>query len=493
MPSSQQNNSSYAGFRGGAATRGCRHQSCSKFFKTRLLVELAVWASVCSASLRGQACTDTMGFEALLQRGGELEALDKAAAADCLGLAARVEPRNSLAWARLAELLQRSGKVHEALDTIAEGLKRLPSWDSGGTVQLITMRAQAEEALGLHEAAKDSYLHATILLPLNYMTWYNLGYHYMTQHEYKASREAFKRSVDLNPSFGRAAEAVGAVHFGDGQEELSIPWFERAVELMPKEVSTRLNLANALGKIDRAEAAVEAYNAVLALDPAHKDAACKVAYFSVQLCDWREYNGYMKRILNIIKQDKESGRTSHLIPFNGLMMPVSIADQLYLARSHAQRHKAATPLPPPYDHGRGGEWAWTNRGTGGGGGQLRVGYLSADFRNHPMGRELSVLLPAHEQQDVQVFCYAQNPPNEVHDGPYRAKFVRGVHAFREINALSDLAVAQLMREDRLDILVDLMGYTHGARDGVLAHRPVGVQISFKGYMSTMGSAYHDGN
>jgi protein O-GlcNAc transferase len=109
-----------------------------------------------------------------------------------------------------------------------------------------------------------------------------------------------------------------------------------------------------------------------------------------------------------------------------------------------------------------------------------------------MGRELSVLLPAHAQQDVLVFCYAQNPPHDVHDGPYRRKFVQGVHAFREINPLSDLAVAQMMRDDKLDILVDLMGYTHGARDGVVAHRPARLQISFKGYMSTMGSAYHDG-
>ena len=55
--------------------------------------------------------------------------------------------------------------------TYEQGLKQLPSWDTGGTVQLITMRAQAEEALGQHKAAQDSYLRATEVLPLNYMTW----------------------------------------------------------------------------------------------------------------------------------------------------------------------------------------------------------------------------------------------------------------------------------------------------------------------------------
>ena len=272
---------------------------------------------------------------------------------------------------------------------------------------------------------------------------------------------------------------------------------------MPKEVGTRMNLANALGKIERAQPALDAYKAVLALDPAHKDAACKVAYFSVHLCEWRDYNTYIKRVLEIVRHDKRAKHASHLIPFNGLMMPVSIDDQLFLAHSHSLRHSHVTPLSPlpPLSWGgssderenevaggrggKGGRGSDARRGDSSGPRKLRIGYLSADFRNHPMGRELSVLLPAHAASRTQVVCYAQNPPHDAHDGPYRARFVRSVHAFREINPLSDEAVAELMRADGLDVLVDLMGYTHGARDGVVALRPAALQIGFKGYMSTM--------
>ncbi len=353
--------------------------------RAQIFVQLVLCASTCAANSQKRGCSDAMGFETLLQRGGELEGSDRAAAAECLGLAARLEPRNVLAWVRLAELQQRSGKVHEALQTIEEvmradafailctvcvcarhtpnivrfdlpshvpartrvcaysalylsldlqkheqGLKELPSLDTGGTVQLITpqlhdlvcarvcVRVQARVRMGgrasklMRHSPRSQSQHRWSNLPPFAARFsrtprrYNLGYHYMTQYEYKASRDAFKRSgscscararararthtprrircmppvdlrmctrtrasvraqsltgktsvavrlspaphpatnvrvsaphdrpdadssVDLNPSFGRAAEAVGAVYFGDGQEESSIPWFERAV------------------------------------------------------------------------------------------------------------------------------------------------------------------------------------------------------------------------------------------------------------------------
>ena len=280
-----------------------------------------------------------MSIDLLQQRAADLESADKLfAAAECLHMATSREPHKAVGWTSLAEVLSKSGRSSEALGIVTEGLSSILTSDTGGRVHLITTRAQVEEGMGEHAAAEGSYRLATELLPHNYMTWYNLGYHHMTQYQYEASRRAFTRSAELNPSFGRAAEAVGAVYFGDGQEEMSIPWFEKAVDLMPKEVGTRMNLANALGKIERAQPALEAYNAVLRLDPGHKDAACKVAYFSVHLCEWHEYNRYIKRVLEILRQDKQAKRTSHLIPFNGLMMPVSIEDQLFLASSHSLRH-----------------------------------------------------------------------------------------------------------------------------------------------------------
>jgi len=159
-----------------------------------------------------------MGFDLLLQRAVDLENANKpSAASDCLQMATRREPHTAVGWTNLAELLSRSGRAPQALAALAEGLNAVPSGDTGGRVHLISARAQIEEAMGQHAAAGESYGLATELLPHNYMTWYNLGYHHMTQYEYEAARHAFMRSSQLNPSFGRAAEAVGAVYFGDGQ------------------------------------------------------------------------------------------------------------------------------------------------------------------------------------------------------------------------------------------------------------------------------------
>ena len=451
-------------------------------------MQLLLCVDVCVSNTRRQPCSQDMGLEQLLQRARDLESVERsAAAAECLTLATRREPKRADVWMLLTELLQRSGQGPQALDVLTRALREVPGGDRSGRVRLATAQAAALEAYGRHDQAREGYQLATRLLPDSYMTWYNLGYHEMTQYAFEGAREAFLRAAELNPGFGRAAEAVGAVYFGNGQEEESIPWFEKAVVLMPNEVGTRMNLANALGKLERAEEARDAYAGVLSLDPAHADAACKLAYFSLQICDWRDYNAYTRRVLAIVRQDQAARRTSQLIPFNGLMMPVTIHDQRYLAESHAARHAGIAPLPalPPLPVPPRGKTTQEKARA------VRVGYLSADFRNHPMGRELSVLLPQHTHARRRVVCYAQNPPHAQHDGPYRRKFVDGTEGLREINALSDAAAAALIRSDDIDVLVDLMGYTHGARDGVVAMRPARMHISFKGYMSTMGSPYHD--
>ncbi|HVT81175.1 MAG TPA: tetratricopeptide repeat protein [Phycisphaerae bacterium] len=112
---------------------------------------------------------------------------------------------------------------------------------------------------------------------------------------------------------------------------------------------------------------------------------------------------------------------------------------------------------------------------------LKVGYVSPDFRDHVVGRNLLPLFKLHDRHDFEVYCYADSPSA---DG-ITAAFRRLSHKFRNTSALPDEAVASQIREDQIDILVDLALHT-SPRLPLFARKPAPVQVAFAGYPGSTG-------
>jgi protein O-GlcNAc transferase len=119
--------------------------------------------------------------------------------------------------------------------------------------------------------------------------------------------------------------------------------------------------------------------------------------------------------------------------------------------------------------------------------KLRIGYVSGDFRNHPVGYFLHGVLAARDKADAEVFCYSSA---EVED-PMTTRLKQEVDHWRPIFALNDDQAVQTIRSDRIDILVDLAGHTNSNRLGVFARRAAPVQVAWLGYFGTTGLASMD--
>ncbi len=113
---------------------------------------------------------------------------------------------------------------------------------------------------------------------------------------------------------------------------------------------------------------------------------------------------------------------------------------------------------------------------------LRVGYVSPDFRAHAVAYFLEPILLHHNSNSVETFCYAELPVPDARTMSFRAM----AKNWRETYAMSDDSLAALIREDAIDILVDLAGMTSGTRLLVFAKKPAPVQISYLGYPCTTG-------
>jgi predicted O-linked N-acetylglucosamine transferase (SPINDLY family) len=122
------------------------------------------------------------------------------------------------------------------------------------------------------------------------------------------------------------------------------------------------------------------------------------------------------------------------------------------------------------------------------GGRIRLGYLSADFRQHAVAMLVAGLFAHHDRQEFEVIGYSAGP-NDGSD--IRSRLAASFDRFIDISELSDRASAHLIHADEIDILVDLTGFTRYTRTGILAYRPAPIQVNYLGYLGTTGATFID--
>jgi SAM-dependent methyltransferase len=117
---------------------------------------------------------------------------------------------------------------------------------------------------------------------------------------------------------------------------------------------------------------------------------------------------------------------------------------------------------------------------------LRVGYVSADFCQHTVGLFVKDVLIAHDHAKILPFAYSAGQVND-----WVTAAIRNACSFRDVSTLDDAALAEQIREDEIDVLVDLSGHTAGSRLTIFAYRPAPVQVLWLGYFATTGLSCMD--
>jgi protein O-GlcNAc transferase len=120
--------------------------------------------------------------------------------------------------------------------------------------------------------------------------------------------------------------------------------------------------------------------------------------------------------------------------------------------------------------------------------RLRVGYVSSDFGNHPLSHLMGSVFGMHDRDNVEVFCYAlsQNDGTE-----WRQRIQSEAEHFVDVSAMTSDMIVRIINQDKIQILINLNGYTKGARNEIFALQPAPIQVSYMGFPGTTGAAYID--
>lgn len=324
---------------------------------------------------------------------------------------------------------------------------------------------------GTGEAARaEAALYAALALrPGDADALCNLGNVVLAQGRAGEAAELFGAALASRPDHPEARANRGNALLALGHAEEAVAEYRRVLALVPDHVDVLYNLGNALRACDDHAGARDAYDRVLAIAPGHEAARWHRIDSLRQLCDWRWEADFAA-----IRAQVGGSAAALVSPFAVL----GLDDDPAWQRRQAECFAAATfagiaadPLPPHPP-----------------GPRLRIGYFSADFRDHATMALLAGVLRSHDRGRFEVHAYAYGPRDDPALLAQLATQLDGVH---DVRGQSDEAIVAQARSHRLDIAVDLKGYTAEGRPALFAHRAAPVQLAWLGYPGPTGAPFID--
>ena len=282
----------------------------------------------------------------------------------------------------------------------------------------------------------------------------------------------FRRSLELNPNEPEVLKNLGAALSRMQRWNDAVPVLLQAIEHHPEDYLDAIqSLGLALLALNRIDEAWVCFRELWQADPNNTYALYQLLSASLSKCDWQDFS---ERLAELRRRDPSGAATA--APFRALAFPgLTGSEHLAYARVFAESSFPATLLAEDKDLGAGKASPAERR--------LRVGFMSADFRLHAVGLLVPQVFELLDRERVEVFGYSIGEDDH---SDIRARMVRAFDHFADLMPLSHRASAQRIREDELDILVDLQGYTALHRAEILALRCAPIQVNWLGYPGTLG-------
>jgi predicted O-linked N-acetylglucosamine transferase (SPINDLY family) len=364
----------------------------------------------------------------------------------------------------LGVIALRMGRGQEARTLLQQAIARDPS-----SALFLTNYGSALQAVGDLNGAVDSYQRALQLDPSLLVVHYNLGQSLLRLGRAREAVPHFQRMVEAMPSHADSHLNLGLSLARSGDTDAAISVYRSALASLPNYGLLWNNLGNAFKLKADWDHAIDAYRQALRCNPADAAAVNNLGTMLMELGRSREAAEQYRASLAM--SPARANVHSNLI-FALLLDPDSTPEMLSAECAHWWRMHGAALF----------EASATVAAAPLAGRRLRVGYVSPDLREHPVGRHLLPVLRAQDTSAFEIFIYSDV---QVADA-MTAGFRECAAAWHDTAWWSDEQLAEQIRQDRVDVLVDLAQHSSGNRLGTFARKPAPAQVSFAGYPGATG-------
>jgi protein O-GlcNAc transferase len=388
----------------------------------------------------------------------------QAALASC-ERALEIDPDYADAYNNMANILKGRGELDAAINSYTNALRITP--DDAEIFNNIGIALSAQGDFG---AAIKSYKQALILKPHYAEAYLNIGAVLQNIGDLGAAIDSYQQALYISPNYFEGHHNMGTALMTKEDVEGAIDSFEKALKIEPNYANAYYGKGSALVDKGAVDAGIESYEMALKINPDHSAARTHKLHQQSHICDW-----------DAVEKDR------HLIASLGLSTDSVEPYALQSLEDAPDRHRLrsesfvkkkygyklsslprAQPLKQPQ--------------------RLRIGYFSADFHTHPVAYLLAKVLEIHDRKSFEVYGYSIGPSK---NDDMRQRLIKAFDVFTDVKDMSDDEIALKAKRDKIDIAIDLTGYTQHCRPGIFFYRAAPIQINYLGFSSTMGADFID--
>ncbi|WGS22666.1 MULTISPECIES: tetratricopeptide repeat protein [unclassified Bradyrhizobium] len=377
----------------------------------------------------------------------------------------KADPSNAAALNLITVTMMATGRFAEAQPYIERATSINPSSDVSFYNYGIILKH-----LNSPRQALEKFTKALALNPNVAATWNNRGATYNDLGEHHAALRDFDKAISLNRAYAEAYTNLGNTLVMLKRSLDAVVAYQKALSINPRLAEALFGLGNSFYDLNRYDEAFHAYDGAFSINPHLSDVEGARLHTKMRLCDWNALEVDLNRLTASIRSGKPVCG-----PFALLSLTDSPEDHLSCARAWTTKRHPSASKPMA----RGGPLHHE---------KIRLAYVSTDFREHATAHLISELFESHDKTRFELFAYSLGPDDS---SKVRARIVSAFNHFVSCEDRTDADVARIIADAEIDILVDLNGFTKGARTNILAHRPAPIQVNYLGYPGTMAAPYID--
>jgi predicted O-linked N-acetylglucosamine transferase (SPINDLY family) len=379
--------------------------------------------------------------------------------------AVTLAPNNSEAWLSYGLSTFNLGRFDEALAHYDKSLSLKPdfsgAWSNKGIVLYKLKR---------YDEAITHYDKALSLKPDYAETWSNMGNTFKEIKRYEEAISYYDKALSLKPDYAEAWSNKGITLNELKRYDEALVHYDKALSLKPDYAETWSNMGNTFKEIKRYEEAISYYDKALSLKPDFDWVYGDLVHTKMKMCNWADFLDSLETISRKLMANQKVAHPFTLLALNDKAALHKKSSEIY-AQDKYLFNSVLGSIPKQSEKQK-----------------IRVGYFSADFRNHAVSILTAELFELHDKNRFETIAFSSGADDK---SPMRLRLSKTFNQFINVSGMSDLEIAKRSRELRVDIAVDLGGYTANNRTGVFAYRAAPIQISYIGYLGTMGAAYFD--
>ena len=321
---------------------------------------------------------------------------------------------------------------------------------------------------GQLEKAIKLYMDILNIKP-NYAEAYNnLGNAMMDLGQLHEAVKNYERAIIIMPNYSQAYCNQGIAFMALGQNSLADKSYKKAISINPNYAIAHFNRAELFVNLKKFNEAIDSYQTAINLKPNIAYAKGSLLNAKMHLCIWDELSINLKEIIEEIDSQKKA-----IGPFSLLALIDEPEVQMKATEIYAKdKHPKMSLLPKlsgVIEHKK-----------------IRIGYYSADFRDHPVASLTAELYEKHDRKNFEVYAFSYGPDT---NDELNLRIKEGVDYFYDVHLMSHKETVILSRSLEIDIAINLGGFTQDSRTGIFAMNVAPIQVNYLGYSGTMGIDY----